>query len=69
MIVEINGTHKEAYAQLPKYIKKLKQANPGSDITLETMIENKFQLILCILQQVQKALCIAGCSWDWMALI
>ena len=44
-IVQINGTHEESYAQLPKYIEKLEEANPGSDITLECTTENKFRRI------------------------
>src|SRR5216117_3136345 len=30
-MVQINGTHEGSYAQLPKYIEKLKEANPGSE--------------------------------------
>ena len=41
-MVAINGTHEESYAQLPKYVEKLKEANPGSYITLDCTTENKF---------------------------
>ena len=44
-MVQINGTHEGSYAQLPKYIEKLKEANPGSEIALETTIENKFRRV------------------------
>ena len=44
-MIQINGTHEESYAQLPKYIEKLKEANPGSHITLETTVDNKFRRV------------------------
>jgi hypothetical protein len=44
----INGSHVEAYAQLPQYCVDLTQANPGSIISLERTSENRFQRIfLC----------------------
>ena len=53
-IVEINRIHEETYTQLPKYIEKLKDANPRSDITLETTIENKFQYVfVCFVLSVK----------------
>jgi hypothetical protein len=44
-MIQINGTHEDSYAQLPKYIEKLKEANPGSEIALEATIENKFRRV------------------------
>ena len=38
----INGSHTEAYAQLPQYCMDIIQANPGSIISLERTAENRF---------------------------
>ena len=43
--LQINGSHEDAYNLLPKYCSDLKQANPGSIISLERTEDNKFKRI------------------------
>ena len=43
--LEINGSHEESYAYLPKYCEDLNAANPGSLIALDRTAENKFRRV------------------------
>jgi hypothetical protein len=42
-LVDINGTHEDAYKHLPQYCKDLENSNPNSVIVLENTADNKFK--------------------------
>ena len=41
-LANINGSHEEAYIQLPQYCEDILHANPGSNVTLDRTGENRF---------------------------
>lgn len=45
-LVQINGTHEDAYSLLPKYCELLGEANPGSTISLDRTDQNKFKRVI-----------------------
>ena len=47
--IQVNSTHEESFAYLPKYWEDLDAANPGNLVTLEHTEENKFQRIFLYL--------------------
>ena len=47
-VTKINGSHKDAYAQLPQYCADIVTANPGSTVILECMDDNQIlHLFIC----------------------